>query len=352
METPRETAGQVPPKMAPAKTKKSMEDRLVQLQLSRAELERAYRRMSAIRQFEERVEKEFALGNIPGFAHVYLGQEASGVGVCHDLTDDDWIGSTHRGHGHCLAKGCEIGPMMLEIMGKSGGLCNGKGGSMHIADFDKGMLGANAIVGGSPPIAVGAALTQKLKKTGNVSVAFSGDGASNQGTTFEAMNMAVVLDVPAIFVIEDNGYGEHTATSYAVGAPSIAERAASFGMEAETVDGTDFFAVRDAMARALERARNNCKPSTLVTECPRYLGHFVGDPQPYRSEEELAEARARDGLVNFRKRVTEAGLMSDEELDAIEAEIASEVDAAVDAGIAAPLPDVSELETDVYASAY
>lgn len=324
----------------------------MQLQLSREELTRAYTRMSAIRQFEERVEKEFALGNIPGFAHVYLGQEASGVGICHDLTDEDWIGSTHRGHGHCLAKGCEIEPMMLEIMGKVGGLCNGKGGSMHIADFDKGMLGANAIVGGSPPIAVGAALTQKVKKTGRVAVAFGGDGSSNQGTTFEAMNMAVVLKVPAIFVIENNGYGEHTAASYAVGAPSIAERAAGFGMPAETVDGTDFFAVRDAMARALDRGRNECLPSTIVTECPRYLGHFVGDPQPYRDEAELAEARGRDGLKNFRMRVTGAGLMTDSDLDEIEADIAVKVAAAVEISIAAPFPDVSELETDVYSSGY
>ncbi len=324
----------------------------MQLQMSRDELTRAYRRMSAIRQFEERVEKEFAQGNIPGFAHVYLGQEASGVGICHDLTDEDWIGSTHRGHGHCLAKGCDIGPMMLEIMGKAGGLCNGKGGSMHIADFDKGMLGANAIVGGSPPIAVGAALTQKVQKTGRVAVAFGGDGSSNQGTTFEAMNMAVVLKVPAIFVIEDNGYGEHTARSYAVGAPSIAERAASFGMPAETVDGTDFFAVRDAMARALERARGDGLPSTIVSECPRFLGHFVGDPQPYRSDEEKAAARARDGLVNFRRRVTEAGLMGEADLDAVDAAVAAEVEAAVATALAAPFPDVSELETDVYASAY
>lgn len=324
----------------------------MQLQMSREDLARAWRRMSSIRQFEERVETEFAKGNIPGFAHVYLGQEASGVGICHDLTDDDWIGSTHRGHGHCLAKGCEIGPMILEIMGKQGGLCNGKGGSMHIADFDRGMLGANAIVGGSPPIAVGAALTQKLKKTGNVAVAFGGDGSSNQGTTFEAMNMAVVLGVPAIFVIEDNGYGEHTATSYAVGAECMAERAASFGMPSEKVDGCDFFAVRDAMSRALERGRAAEGPYTIVTQCPRYLGHFVGDPQPYRTEAELAAARGRDGLKNFRARVTEAGLMSDAELDAIEAEIAAEIEAAVEAGLAAPFPEVTELENDVYASAY
>ena len=324
----------------------------MQLQMSRDELARAYKRMTAIRQFEERITKEFALGNIPGFAHVYLGQEASGVGICHDLSDEDWIGSTHRGHGHCLAKGCEIEGMMLEIMGKAGGLCKGKGGSMHIADFDRGMLGANAIVGGSPPIAVGAAMTQKLKKTGRVAVAFGGDGSSNQGTTFEAMNMAVVLGAPAIFVIENNGYGEHTGADYAVGCESIAERAAAFGMPAETVDGADFFAVRDAMLRALERGRAAEGPYTIVTECPRYLGHFIGDPQPYRTKEELAQARQRDSLKNFRNRVTEAGLMSDIELDALDAEISAEVEQAVKKSIDAPMPSVSELEANVYASAY
>jgi TPP-dependent pyruvate/acetoin dehydrogenase alpha subunit len=248
------------------------------MQLSRDDLKRAYRTMFTIRTFEERVVKEFAQGNIPGFAHVYLGQEASGVGVCFDLSAEDYIGSTHRGHGHCIAKGCDVQGMMLEIMGKEGGLCGGKGGSMHIADMSKGMLGANAIVGGSPPIAVGAALTQKLKKTGKVAVAFSGDGASNQGTTFEALNMAVVLKVPAIFVFENNGYGEHTAASYAVGAPSIAERARTFGMPAEVVDGSDFFAVREAMGRALERGRAGEGPYALEIVCSRFTGHFVGDP--------------------------------------------------------------------------
>jgi len=318
------------------------------MQLSRDDLKKAYRRMVTIRQFEERVEKEFAAGNIPGFAHVYLGQEASGVGICHDLTDEDYIGSTHRGHGHCIAKGCDVTGMMLEIMGKADGLCHGKGGSMHIADLSKGMLGANAIVGGSPPIAVGAALTQKLKKTGRVSVAFSGDGASNQGTTFEAMNMAVVTGAPAIFVFENNGYGEHTASSYAVGASSIADRARSFGMPAESVDGTDFFAVREVMLRALERGRAAEGPYTIETVCPRYLGHFVGDPQPYRTPEELAEARSRDGIVNFKTRVLDAALLDSSDLEAIDAEVSQEIDAAVAVALEAPFPTVDTLEKNVY----
>ena len=318
------------------------------MQMSREELIRAYQRMFTIRAFEERVEKEFSGGNIPGFAHVYLGQEASGVGVCHDLTDEDYIGSTHRGHGHCIAKGCDVKGMMIEIFGKAGGLCGGKGGSMHIADFSKGMLGANAIVGGSPPIAVGAALTQKYRKTGKVAVAFSGDGASNQGTTFEALNMAVVLGAPAIFAFENNGYGEHTAATYSVGGGSIAERAHAFGMPAEVVDGSDFFAVRDAMGRALERGRSGEGPYALEIRCSRFLGHFIGDPQAYRTPEELAQARANDPLPRFRKGVTEAGLMDHAALDAIEKDVLREIEEAVDAAHAAPLPDIKSLERDVY----
>ncbi len=318
------------------------------MQLSRDDLKRAYERMYTIRAFEERVVLEFAAGNIPGFAHVYLGQEAAGVGVCFDLSDEDYIGSTHRGHGHCIAKGCDVTGMMLEIMGKEGGLCGGKGGSMHIADMSKGMLGANAIVGGSPPIAVGAALTQKLGKTGKVAVAFSGDGASNQGTTFEALNMAVVLSVPAIFAFENNGYGEHTASSYAVGAPSIADRARSFGMPAEVVDGSDFFAVHQAMGRALERARANEGPYALELMCSRFMGHFVGDPQPYRTAEELAQARGNDPIARYRKGVTEAALLEDADLDSIETTVLELVEHAVQTALAAPQPNLNTLETDVY----
>src|SRR5205085_10845856 len=192
----------------------------------------------------------------------------------------------------------------------------GKGGSMHIADLSKGMLGANAIVGGSPPIAVGAALTQKINKTGKVAVAFSGDGASNQGTTFEALNMAVVLKVPAIFIFENNGYGEHTAATYSVGGGSIADRARSFGMPAEVVDGVDFFAVHEAMGRALEHCRAGNGPYALEVVCYRFLGHFVGDPQAYRTPEELKVARSHDPIALFRKKVTEAKLLDVEELNA------------------------------------
>ena len=311
-----------------------------------------YRRMRTIRAFEQRISKEFAAGTVPGMTHLYIGQEAVAAGVCAHLTDADSIASTHRGHGHAIAKGCDIPGMALELFRKEGGICKGKGGSMHIADVSKGMLGANAIVGGASPLAIGAALSAKVRGSGEVSVAFVGDGATNQGTTFEAMNMAVTLALPAIFAIENNGYGEHTGADYAVGADSIAERAGAFGMPAETVDGASFFDVRDAMSRALERGRAGEGPSTIVTECPRYSGHFIGDPQPYRGPAEMEAARARDGLADFRRRVTDANLLSHGDLDAIEAEIAREIDAAVAVALDAPFPEVSALETNVYSSAY
>jgi pyruvate dehydrogenase E1 component alpha subunit len=234
-------------------------------------------------------------------------------------------------------------------MAKASGLCGGKGGSMHIADLKKGMLGANAIVGGAPPIAVGAALTQKYNKTGKVAVAFTGDGASNQGTVFEALNMAMVLKAPAIFAFENNGYGEHTSQSYACGGATISDRVKGFGMPCEVVDGTDFFAVREAMQRALEHARGGQGPYALEIRCKRFLGHFVGDPQAYRTAEELAEARASDPIPRFRHAVSEAGLLEDADFDEIEAAVQARVEAAVQAALAAPMPDPErDLTKDVY----
>lgn len=319
------------------------------MQMSRDNLLDAYRRMRRIRDFEERVVVEFENGNIPGFLHVYAGQEASGVGVCMHLTDADHIGSTHRGHGHCIAKECDVRGMMLELFGKKDGLCGGKGGSMHIADLSKGMLGANAIVGGSPPLVIGAALTAKTLQTGTVGVAFTGDGGSNQGTVFESMNMAVVLGLPAVFVIENNGYGECTGSSYACGAADLAARAASFGMPAVAVDGQDFFAVYDAAGEAIERARKGGGPSTIVTECARFYGHFVGDPQSYRHADEVANHRRDDDpLKRFRTRVTEAALLTDGDLDAVDAAVRQEVEAAVAAAASAAPPAPADLLTDVY----
>jgi TPP-dependent pyruvate/acetoin dehydrogenase alpha subunit len=319
--------------------------------LSHKDLMDSYKRMKRIRAFEERVIIEFEKGNIPGFLHVYAGQEASGVGVCMNLTDADFIGSTHRGHGHCIAKGCDVQGMMLEIFGKKDGLCGGKGGSMHIADMSKGMLGANAIVGGSPPLVIGSALSAKTLGTGAVGVAFTGDGGSNQGTVFEAMNMAAVLSLPAIFVIENNGYGECTGVKYASAGVDLAARAGSFGMPAVTVDGYDFFAVYEAARIAIERARQGKGPSAIVTECMRFYGHFVGDPQGYRHADEVSILRRdKDPLIRFRARVTEAKLLSNSVLDAIDTEVQEELEAAVCAAAAGAPPNPSDLLTDVYVS--
>jgi len=319
------------------------------MNLTKERLLRAYRQMKTIREFEERLHVEIQTGDIPGFTHLYSGQEACAVGVCEHLADDDYIVSTHRGHGHCIAKGCDITGMMKEIYGRADGLCKGKGGSMHIADFDKGMLGANAIVGGGPPIAVGAALANKLQGRGKVSIAFGGDGSCNQGTVFEAMNMAVVLKVPAIFVFENNGYSEHTGVDYAVGSKDIAGRARGFGMPAVSVDGADFFAVHAAAGEAIERARKGGGPSAIECRITRYYGHFEGDPQRYRARDEVARLRdTMDCLKVFRASVREQKLLDAVLLDGIDSEVLAQIEAAVQAAKAAPVPRAEDVLTDVY----
>jgi pyruvate dehydrogenase E1 component alpha subunit len=317
--------------------------------LARADLLRAYRTMRTIRTFEERVVREFEGGNIPGFVHTYDAQEAIGTAVCMHLSDEDHIGSTHRGHGHSIAKGCDVKRMMQELMGRSTGLCRGKGGSMHIADISKGMLGANGIVGGAPPLAVGAALSAKTLKNRRVAVAFTGDGASNEGTVFESLNLAVVLKLPVIFVFENNGYGEATAVNYAVGSGDIAARTAAFGMPAEKVDGADFFAVYNCAAKAVARARDGGGPSAIEAVITRYGGHFVGDPQLYRAKDEVPRLRREmDCLKNFRARVRGAEWLDEAELNAIDADVAALIEAAVAEGLAAPHPVPADLYTDVY----
>ncbi len=321
------------------------------MQLSREELIRAYRDMVTIRRFEERVQEEFSKGGIPGFVHLYAGEEASAVGVCTHLGPKDYIASTHRGHGHSIAKGCDVVGMMCELYGRQSGLCGGKGGSMHIADLDVGMLGANGIVGGGPPLVVGAALTAKTLGTGTVAVCFSGDGASNQGTTFEALNMAVVLKLPAIFVFENNQYGEGTGVAYAVGSGDIAGRARGFGLPAVKVDGDDFFAVHEAAREAIERARTGGGPSAIEVDTCRFYGHHSGDAQLYRGKDEVKNLRdQRDCLQHFRRRVDEAKLLDMDALDAVDAEIAALIERAVVTARAAPVPPESALLTDVYAS--
>ncbi|MEZ5743038.1 MAG: thiamine pyrophosphate-dependent dehydrogenase E1 component subunit alpha [Sphingomonadaceae bacterium] len=322
------------------------------MQLSREALLRAYRQMKIIREFEERLHEEIQSGEIAGFTHLYCGQEAVAVGVCEHLDNEDKIVSTHRGHGHCLAKGCDVEGMMKEIWGSREGLCKGKGGSMHIADVDQGMLGANGIVGAGAPIAVGAALAAKLNGDGKVAITFSGDGACNQGTTFEAMNMAVVTQAPCIFVFENNHYSEHTGVDYAVGTKEdIASRAEAFGMKVWRADGTDFFAVHETMREVLEHVRNGGGPAAVEFDTERFFGHFEGDPQRYRGEGELERIREeRDCIKNFRASVTGAKLLSDEDLDAIDSEVLDAIEASVKAARAADRPTAEDVLTDVYIS--
>ena len=320
------------------------------MQLSREALTRAYLRMKLIREFEERLHVEIQTGEIAGFTHLYCGQEAVAVGVCEHLDAGDKIVSTHRGHGHCLAKGCDVEGMMKEIWGSREGLCKGKGGSMHIADADVGMLGANGIVGAGAPIAVGAALAAKLDGLGKVAIAFSGDGACNQGTTFEAMNLAVVTKAPAIFVFENNHYSEHTGVDYAVGtAGDIASRAEAFGMKVWRADGTDFFAVHDCMREVLDHVRAEGGPAAVEFDTERFFGHFEGDPQRYRAPDELDRIRqTRDCLTKFRASVTAAGLLSDADLDALDHEALDVIEDAVAAARAAERPTAEDVLTDVY----
>jgi len=321
-----------------------MTDTVERKALTREHLLDVYRTMRTIREFEERVHAEFATGEIPGFVHLYAGEEASAVGVCSNLDDRDTIASTHRGHGHCIARGVDVGEMMAEIYGRKTGSCHGKGGSMHIADLSKGMLGANGIVGGGPPLICGTALAAKLKGNGGVSVAFFGDGGSNQGTTLESMNLASVWNLPAIFVAENNGYAETTSSTWSVASDNIADRAAGFGMPGVIVDGFDFFAVHEAAARA----REGGGPTLIEMKFTRYYGHFEGDQQTYRAGE-VEHARAElDCLKRFADRVTETGELTRPDLDAVDAEVAALIDRAVDEARAAPLPNEADLLTDVY----
>jgi pyruvate dehydrogenase E1 component alpha subunit len=304
--------------------------------------------MRTIREFEEAVHNEFSAGGIPGFVHLYAGEEASATGFCLHLGDQDCIASTHRGHGHCIAKGCDPEAMMKEIFGKKDGLCGGKGGSMHIADLAKGMMGANGIVGGGPPLICGAALTAKTLKTGGIAIAFVGDGGSNQGTTAESLNLAKVWNLPAIFVVEDNGYAESTASSWSV-AGDIVKRGEAYGIPSRRVDGHDFFEVWEVAREAIERARAGGGPSVIHCQLNRYFGHFEGDAQTYRAPGEQDELRAqKDCLWIFRQRVVEAALLDSDQLDAIDAEVRQLIDRAVGDAKAAPAPTEADLLTDVY----
>ena len=309
--------------------------------LSKDQLLQAYRTMRTIREFEERLHIEFAKGDIPGFVHLYAGEEACAAGIIMQLTDIDRIASTHRGHGHCIAKGVDVHSMMAEIYGKETGSCRGKGGSMHIADLSKGMMGANGILGAGAPLICGAGLAAKFRGDGGVGVTFFGDGASNQGMVLESMNLAAVWNLPVIFVVENNGYAESTSVDYATAVDSYVDRASGFGLPGVSVDGTDFFAVNEAAGEMIRRAREGGGPSLLECKMIRFFGHFEGDAQTYKAKGENDYNREnRDCLKIFRSRLIEAGIATDRDFALIDAAVSSAKDA--------PLPHARELLTDVY----
>jgi len=307
-----------------------------------------YERMRLIRSFEERVARLFADGLIPGFVHLYAGEEAVAVGVCAHLSDIDYITSTHRGHGHCIAKGVPLGEMMAELYGRAGGSCKGKGGSMHIADVGRGMLGANGIVGGGPPLAAGAGLTAKMLGTGGVAVCFFGDGAAEQGTTHEGMNLAAIWKLPVVFVCENNQFAESTPVGYHCAATNIADRAASYNIPGVLVDGYDVIAVHEAAGEAVARARRGDGPSLVEAKTWRYFGHFEGDQVTYRTAEQSAAYREHDPLTVFAAQAVDRGLLAPADIERIDREADAQVDAAIAFAESSPLPAPEDALTDVY----
>ncbi|HYG88951.1 MAG TPA: thiamine pyrophosphate-dependent dehydrogenase E1 component subunit alpha [Azospirillum sp.] len=317
--------------------------------LSKADLLKAYRTMRTIREFEERLHVDFAKGDIPGFVHLYAGEEACATGIMMHLNDNDRIASTHRGHGHCIAKGVDVHEMMAEIYGRATGSCRGKGGSMHIADLSKGMMGANGILGAGAPLVCGAGLAAKVRGDGGVGISFVGDGASNQGMFLESLNLAAVWNLPVIFVVENNGYAESTAREWAVACDSYIDRATGFGLPGVTVDGTDFFAVYEAAGEIIRRAREGGGPALLECNMVRFYGHFEGDAQTYRAKGEVEALRAdRDCIKQLAERVIEAGVVTRAELEAIDKEVLALIEDAVRSAKAGPLPVPADLLTDVY----
>ncbi len=311
-----------------------------------------YRRMQRIRQFETKLKDLTIRSEIPGFIHLSIGEEASAVGICAALRPTDRITSTHRGHGHLIAKGGELRRMLAEIYGKRTGYCKGKGGSMHIVDYSLGILGANGIVGGGIPIATGSALAAKVMKRDDVTACFFGDGAANEGTFHESLNLAGVLKLPVIDVCENNGYQVFTSMASVTAGGSIAARAQAYGMPGFAIDGNDVLEVYRCASEAVARARNGEGPTLLECRTYRWEGHVVGENafggRPYRSEEEVNAWKARCPILQFEKRMLESGRITRDELDRLIAEAQAELDAAVEFARTSPLPDPSEAAADIY----
>ena len=309
---------------------------------------RIYLTMAKIRAFETKALKLFENNKLRGSVHLYIGEEAVAATVCSRLTDADYITSTHRGHGHCIAKGADLNKSMAELMGQATGYCKGRSGSMHIAHFTQGNLGANAIVGGGIPIAVGAGLSAKLQKQDRVAVSFFGDGASNEGTFHESLNLASVMKLPIIFVCENNGYGISVPVSQSTSVKDISVRAKAYDMPGETVDGNDPEAIDAAFGRALARAKAGEGPSLIECKTYRWMGHWTGDPQTYRTREEVESWKKRDPIKHWREHLIAEGMYTAEELDAMDKQADDETQAATDFALNSPEPDPAHVLDDVF----
>jgi len=308
-----------------------------------------FKTMVRIRAFEERVSKEFAAGNIPGVVHLYIGEEATATGACANLRPDDYITSTHRGHGHLIAKGGRTDRMMAELYGKKTGYCKGKGGSMHIADPGIGILGANGIVGGGIPIAGGAALSAQMRDTGQVVVCFLGDGAGNRGTFHEGVNMAACWNLPVIYVIENNLYAQKTRITDTARLTNLADRAAAYDIPDVTVDGNDVIAVYEAVSEAVAKARRGEGPTLVECRTYRWHGHYEGDPQTYKPKEEVEEWQKKDPIPAFRKRLIEMGVLTQQDVGKIDRDVNEEIEKALKFAVESPFPAPEETLEDVFA---
>jgi pyruvate dehydrogenase E1 component alpha subunit len=323
------------------------------MELSGAKMIDMYRKMLTIRHFEFEVKELFAKGKIVGALHLSIGQEAVPVGVCFALKKGDYIVSNHRGHGHCIAMGVDVKRMMAELFGKETGVCKGKGGSMHLADFSVGMLGASAIVGANMPLAVGAGLSIKMRKTDQVSVAFFGDGASNQGTFHESLNLSAIWDLPVIFVCENNQYAESTHVSKVMRVKNVADRALAYGVDGVVVDGMDVLEVYRVALEACEKARSGKGPILLECKTYRYMGHEEGDPwTTYRSKEEVEQWKKKDPINKLREYLISKKIFTESEANQIEEEVKTLIKDAVKFAEESPWPKPEEALKDIFVSSY
>lgn len=316
--------------------------------ISKERLLHIYRTMNRIRKFEEKAWRLFEADKLRGSVHLYIGEEAVAATACSLLSDEDCITSTHRGHGHCIAKGARLDRTMAELMGKATGYCKGRGGSMHIADMERGNMGANAIVGGGIPIAVGGALALRMQEKPNVVVTFFGDGASNQGTFHESLNLASVWKLPIVFVCENNGFAISVPVKQSTSVKDISVRGQGYDMPGVTVDGNDVFAINDAMEQAIMRARAGEGPSLIECKTYRWKGHWTGDPEVYRTREEVKAWMDRCPIKRLRETMIAEGLATEAQLDAIEKEAEDDVEAAAEFALMSPEPDPAAVMDDVY----